>query len=225
MYTSRITNVLHESEDDWLHVKPRVNKDGTLEKIPLHKQYVKSVARVGRERAAASRHAATHRCDAAKARREVTKALATSDAILAAYTAHATLHKTDKSTSNTAYLNKPEDVKVIKVKVPRLNVSRNQAATLREPMGGPVDAVVRPSLPARPQTLPVSEAVLMAPAEPPARLEGGEVAEARNAAAKLTKESAPSKVALHYVDGVVHAITQDLPQSPSPAPFHNVIII
>jgi hypothetical protein len=224
MYTTRLTNVLHESEEDWEPVKPRVNKDGTLEKIPLHKQYVKSGVRVARERAAASRHASMQRRDASNARREAAKNLATSDAIFAAYIANASPYKNTKSDGNRPYLKKNEVVKVIKVKVPGVKQFDNKCvSSVEERETGLTDSIVGSTASALVAAAPGSDACRPADSLPPPRLEGAEVAEARTSAANSSNDSTLSKVALRYVEGVVHTITNDV--LPSTSPFNNVIII
>ena len=235
-----MTNVLHESEEDWVAVKQQMKKDGTLEKLPLEKQYVKSPKRLASERAAVSREAAVHRQEGSRGRREAANAFAASDAILAAYKGHATPYKDIKKDYNRSNVNKPEVVKVVKVKVPRVDVKCDKLAKSSVSLSDGESRVVcgaKQHLPSAHVLQPAaaSSELLTAASFSPPRVEGVQVANARAEAAKLTNRPTLSQVTLRSVEGLVKAMTHDVGSSPPPlppptppppySPANNVIII
>jgi hypothetical protein len=215
MYMRRLTNALHESEDDWEPVKPGMKKDGTLEKLPLEKQYVKSAKRIAHKRAAASGQTALRRRDASIARCQAAKASAASDAILASYSL-------PKARCIKHNINEPEPVKVIKVKVPRIKLHRHPVAGEEAASSSDVTALLSSS-----DSLPaigaVESEVRPAVSFAPTRVEPLQVAEALASAALQSNDRPPSPVTSGYVESVVQNLANDLAQS-TPS-FNNVSVL
>ena len=216
MYLRRLTNALHESEDDWEPVKPRMKKDGTLEQLPLEKQYVKSAKRIAHEGAAASRQAALRRHDASIARCEAAKASAASDAILASYSL-------PKARCIKHNINEPEPVKVLKVKVPRIKLHRHPVGGEEAASSSSDVTALLSSSDSLPAIGAVESEVRPAVSSPATRVEPLQVAEARASAALQSNDQPPSPVTSGYVESVVQNLANDLAQS-TPS-FNNVSVL